>query len=305
MPTYDQLDDEAAWRAEVAAPGIARLASGLQKHFPSAQIGIRGDNNHLRGYHRSRRWIRESRFCTNRSYSVSRTAGDRSGGDDDWSCALDFGGIPQADLLEVCRNLDAAVREGRLEKITEWYGNLGGDQRVDGYDNIANQLATSDSSHLTHLHMSFDRGRANEDHSDVLAVLIGQGDDMTPEQAAQLDAVFKILVPDPPVRVQGSWTFTGPDGRSRPINPLYRAIDDVLALAEKIALRVDVDPAELEALKAAAAAGAQAGVIGSASALAHEIAHELGDELGLSADEVQAASERAVRKVLGTLDNVQ
>jgi hypothetical protein len=177
MPGYDQLDDEAAWRAEAAAPGLARLTSGLQAHWPGAQIGLRGNNVHLNGYHRSRRWIKESRHCTNRTYSVSRTAGDKSGGNDNWVCALDFGGIPQAELHAVCRRLDVAVRAGRLEKITEWYGNFGGDQRVDGWDNISDRLASSDSSHLTHLHMSFDRGRANEDHSDVLAILIGQGGD--------------------------------------------------------------------------------------------------------------------------------
>lgn len=174
MPTYDQLDNEAAWRDEYEPPALKALAAGLRAAFPGCGVWGRGDNNHLRGYHRSRRWIQESQFCTDRTYSVSRTVGDRSGGDRNWACALDFGDVPQAELLAVCKRLDAAVRAGRLEKITEWYGNLGGDERVDGYDNIADRLASADSSHLTHLHMSFDRGRANEDHSDVLAVLIGE-----------------------------------------------------------------------------------------------------------------------------------
>lgn len=174
MPSYEQLDDEAAWRAEIAAPALATLASRIRGHWPGAEVGVKGNNVHLRGYHRSRRWIKESSYCTNRTYSVSRTAGDRSGGDPNWLCALDFGGISQAELHAVCKRLDAAVRAGLLEKITEWYGNFGDDGRVDGWDNISDRLASSDSSHLYHLHMSFDRGRANEDHSDVLAILMGE-----------------------------------------------------------------------------------------------------------------------------------
>jgi hypothetical protein len=186
MPSYSQLDGEAAWRAETAAPALVTLGQQLRRRWPAAQIGIRGNDVHLSGYHRSRRWIKESRFSKNRTYSVSRTAGDRSGGDPNWACALDFGGISQSELHAVCKRLDSAVRAGRLEKITEWYGNFGGDDRVDGFDNIADRLASSDSSHLTHLHMSFDRGRANEDHSDVLAVLIG--DDMSWDETLPLPA---------------------------------------------------------------------------------------------------------------------
>ncbi|HZN76036.1 MAG TPA: hypothetical protein VFC00_30765 [Micromonosporaceae bacterium] len=176
MPSYDQLDNEAAWRDEYEPPALKVLAAGLRAHWPGCGVWIRGDNDHLRGYHRSRRWIKESIYCTDRSYSVSRTTGDRSGGDPNWACALDLGNLSQAELMATCRRLDEAVRAGRLEKITEWYGNLGGDTRVDGWDNIADRLASADSSHLTHLHMSFDRGRANEDHSDVLAILTGVDD---------------------------------------------------------------------------------------------------------------------------------
>lgn len=176
MPSYDQLDNEAAWRDEFTPPALARLSSGLKAHWPGAGVWVRGDNEHLRGYHRSRRWIKESDYCTSRTYSVSRTVGDRSGGDSNWCCALDLGNIAQSELHAACKRLDAAVRAGRLEKVTEWYGNFGNDLRVDGYDNISNQMASADSSHLYHLHMSFDRGRANEDHSDVLAVLTGASD---------------------------------------------------------------------------------------------------------------------------------
>lgn len=174
MPSYDQLNDEAAWQDEVGAPAIIALGKRLTGFWDGAQVWVRGDNSHLRGYHRSRRWIQTSMYCTDRTYSVSRTSGDRNGGDSNWACALDLGGLSQEDLMEACRRLDAACRAGKLEKITEWFGNLNGDTRVDGWNNIDNRPASSDSSHLTHLHLSFDRGRANEDHDDVFQILTGE-----------------------------------------------------------------------------------------------------------------------------------
>lgn len=293
MPTYDQLDNEAAWRAEFAAPALQALSDRLRRHWPGAEIGIRGDNKHLSGYHRSRRWIKESSFCTNRSYSVSRTSGDKSGGDPNWACAIDFGGIPQSELHAVCKRLDAAVRAGRLEKITEWYGNFGDDGRVDGYDNISNRLASSDSSHLTHLHMSFDRGRANEDHSDLLAIMIG--DDMSWQEnlTAGPDGNFATF----PAK---DWLI----GTNIAVwNRVLPAMTAMAAVLDAVAKKVDLDPTELDTLKAAAEAGARAGVAAGAGQLAAAVASALKDELGLSPAEAEAAAERALRRVLGELDS--
>jgi hypothetical protein len=182
MPTYAQLEQEIWWGAETVPDSLHALAVSLRSHFNvgADAIGSKGDNNHLRGYHRSYAWILNSNWCTNRSYSVSRTPGDRHPGNVNWVTGLDVGGMPASELYPMCRRIDAAIRAGRLEKITEWYGTFDG-VTVRGYDNISNVSATSDSSHLFHLHLSFDRGRANEDHTDVLNVLIGV-DDVTPEE---------------------------------------------------------------------------------------------------------------------------
>lgn len=181
MPSYEDLQQEDAWQDEYSPAALKTLSSRLEAHWPGANCYVRGDNNHTRGYHRSRRWINESIYCTNHTYSVSRTAGDRSGGDPNWSCALDLTGLSQEDLHAACQRLDEACRAGKLEKITEWYGNLGNDSVVDGWDNISNQPRSSDSSHLTHLHMSFDRGRANEDHDDLYRILTGDDMEQTDE----------------------------------------------------------------------------------------------------------------------------
>jgi hypothetical protein len=175
VATLLQLQSEPWWNEESIPPTLNKLAVDLRAalHVPVNDVGMRGDTNHLRGYHRSAAWVHNSDFCTSRSYSVSETTGNRSPGDVNWVCAIDIGGLSQDDLMAMCQRVDAAIRSGRFEKITEWYGNINGDQRVDGYDNIRNILATSDSSHLVHLHLSFDRKRVSEDHSDVFAMLTG------------------------------------------------------------------------------------------------------------------------------------
>lgn len=181
MPTYAQLEQEIWWGLEETPDSLRELAVSLRIHFSVGpdDIGSKGDNNHLRGYHRSRAWIQNSNWCTNRSYSVSRTPGDRAGGNSNWVTGMDVGGMSPSELHAMCRRVDAAIRAGHLEKITEWYGTFDG-VTVTGYDNISNVHAVSDSSHLFHLHLSFDRGRANEDHTDIFDILTG--DDMTPDE---------------------------------------------------------------------------------------------------------------------------
>jgi hypothetical protein len=175
MPTYPQLGAEVWFGREFQPPTLEALCEQLREFFGvgAIAIGSKGDNNHVYGYHRSRAWILNSKYCTNRNYSVSETEGNRIGGNPNWLCAIDMT-LPADQLIPMCQRLDAAVRSGQLEKVTEWYGNDDGDNRVDGYNNIADVVASSDASHLWHAHISLDRGRAGEDHSDLFAILTGQ-----------------------------------------------------------------------------------------------------------------------------------
>src|SRR5438445_379538 len=66
-------------------------------------IGTKGDNAHLKGYHRSRNWIKGSQYCTNRSYSVSETDGDAHGGDGNEIAAMDIVTDPASDALIYAR----------------------------------------------------------------------------------------------------------------------------------------------------------------------------------------------------------
>lgn len=254
------ITSEIWWGREIPAPAIASLAAQLRQRWglSAGAVGIKGNEVHLRGYHRSREWVRNSTYCTDRSYSVSETAGNKSGGDPRWCCALDLT-LPTALLLQVCERLDVAVRAGRLEKVTEWYGNVDGDTRVDGYNNIYNRAATSDSSHLWHLHISFDRGRANEDHDDLYAILTG--DDMLSDADAKaLINRVNSIIDFADVNPFGDSLKPEPNKLTAAIKTLTGDVAEVAALALALAGKVDelaarppvqsapVDPAAIKAV---------------------------------------------------------
>lgn len=243
MPTQAQLEAEAWWRNEFAPPALVELRSKLLAFWglPSVAIGIKGNISHLAGYHRSYAWVKNSSWCTSRTYSTSETSGNRSPGDQNWLCAMDIS-LPPSRLLPTCNRLDRMIRSGGLEKVTEWYGNLDGDSRVDGYDNIRNRVASSDSSHLWHLHLSFDRGRANEDHQDLYEVLTGE--DMTPEESGWLRNVYQAVF----FGGTSCGTVTAPNNGRPKSNSLVNKADALLERPVSSPAPVDV-AALAEALK--------------------------------------------------------
>lgn len=158
---------------------------------------------------------------------------------------------------------------GTLHQI---YANAGGDSGI-GWDDcfgnrcpdawqftaVANVDGASDQTDVNAF-----RGTLEQ-----LSALLTQGgqDAMSAKAEAQIDALFHAFIPDPPMRVQGQWTSTGPDGRSRPINPLYNVLDRHAEILEKIAAKVGFDENELAQIREAARLGAEAGVVASADEL--------------------------------------
>jgi hypothetical protein len=279
MPSYAELEREECWRAQVVPPALEWLGESLRDHYGESRsnIGSPGDNRHLRGGHRSRRWIRESAYCTNDTYTV--THADDKLGDEDWYCAIDIGGLSQAELIAMCQRLDAAVRAGLLEECWEWYGNLGGDDRVDGWNNLENRLASSDSSHLYHLHMTFRRRYANS--IDVMrrafAILIGD-DMLTPTQAGHLIATaYRLLA--------------------------VATLNEDLAAATQIPEQGRItDVPLIDLLKRVDANAASAAAVGSVdpAALAAELLLQFGGHVTVTIADEQLA--RVIRGVLGGLD---
>lgn len=195
MPTYTQLQAEKWWGREVVTPEFnwffGQVATALG--IPRGNVGAKGDNQHLNGAHRSQEWIANSRWCTNRTYTVQQgltaeQARHLAG------CDITPGSRDQ--MLAICRNLDREVRAGRLEEVREWYGNTNGDQRVDGWNNVANRVASSDSSHLWHLHLTFDRRRLRDMDvmRRVLAALLGTPTDTVTEGDDDVDTELATLL---------------------------------------------------------------------------------------------------------------
>ncbi len=193
MPTYAQLQAEPWWGRELVTPEFAWLHEQVAAALgiPRGNVGSKGDNAHLNGAHRSQEWILNSRYCTNRSYTV------QAGLSADQvrhlaGCDITPKNLDQ--MLAISRNVDREVRAGRLEEVREWYGNVDGDSRVDGYNNVANRVASSDSSHLWHLHLSIDR-RALRDMTAmrrILAAITGNPTEGDPDMA--LEGIDKAQV---------------------------------------------------------------------------------------------------------------
>jgi hypothetical protein len=104
-------------------------------------------------------------------------------GPSDKSAALDWT-FPEAQrgdyrrIALFCARLLAAsqARDPRLRGLREWYGQADADAAVEGWDLADHEPASSDSSHLWHLHLSFWRAYVGSmaAMAGVLSVLAGE-----------------------------------------------------------------------------------------------------------------------------------
>lgn len=153
---------------EYAPDAIKWLAAEIVKKIPSAKLsGIVGDQAHHYGYHRAR-----SRLPAN-DYSV--TLADDKRGPDDAASALDitFNATWQHEISR--RLLTAAkARDSRLYPLREFFGSTDG-KRVIGWDLVRHVAATSDDSHLWHVHFSILRRYADDRKAlaSILEVVVG------------------------------------------------------------------------------------------------------------------------------------
>ncbi|HEX6682424.1 MAG TPA: hypothetical protein VF062_06490 [Candidatus Limnocylindrales bacterium] len=176
MPTYAQLEAESWWGREIVTPELDWLGDELCRRTgrPRVAAGSKGDNVHLRGAHRSQEWILNSRWCTNRTYTVQPglTAAQLR-----HIAGFDFTPGSATAMIAQCKRLMAAIRGGDLEDVREFYGNVDGDQVVDGWDNLRNRAATSDSTHLWHWHLSIDRRKLRDTKLMERIAMIALGDE--------------------------------------------------------------------------------------------------------------------------------
>lgn len=144
---------------------------------PSVQLG--GFYAFKRGYHSTR--LDNIRNWPG-NYSILDWIDKQGPGDKSSAIDLTFPEAQRGDYSRIskyCRRLMASSQDPndpRLNGLREWYGQDDADSAVEGWDNRYNRPATSDSSHLWHIHISFSRGLVNDSHTfnAVLSVLKGE-----------------------------------------------------------------------------------------------------------------------------------
>lgn len=283
MPTYAQLQAESWWGQEIVTDELRWLGAEIRAALGvgADAIGTKGNNVHLNGSHRSQDWILNSRYCTSRTYTVQSglTAAQRR-----HIAALDVTPKSTADMLAISQRIDRATRAGQLEEVIAWYGNTNNDQRVDGYDNIRNAAATSDSSHLWHLHIGFDRRvlTSMDAMRRVLAVLTGTevytvGDSQLINNAER--AATALVAGTEVIKFEYPWNEQSKAGFPNPLVALTKKVDGIAddVATVKASLGAPHDGEVLEAVPI------------DLDALADKVAARLGDTFAdLVADKLAA-----------------
>jgi hypothetical protein len=160
MPTLTQLKAERWWNEEIVTDEARWFGAEMARRTgrPLVAFGCKGNEFHLSGSHRSQAWLKNSRYCTNRTGTVQSgltALQERHCAGIDWSPGS------RAKMVEQCTRIYNAMRAGLLDEVRWFYGNVNGDHIVDGWNNILDRDTTSDSSHLDHWHAGCDRRAMN------------------------------------------------------------------------------------------------------------------------------------------------
>lgn len=175
------------YRAEAVPQSIEDMAAPLCHAYgvgPDA-FGDKGNTSHTSGYHRSRNWVLNSPDSAYGSSDYSVRQSRDHHGDGDWISAFDFTpgvwGTPdnRQKMITLTKRLRAAARanDPRLADLREIAGTEDGRSVVTFYAQGGEAKDPFDSSHLDHLHGSFWRDSAANNHQGVIDVMLGTGGD--------------------------------------------------------------------------------------------------------------------------------
>lgn len=171
------------YRAETTPVSVYRIGAALCAAYnqPADAFGAKGNLVHASGYHRSRAWILSSPDSRHGDddYSVLKPL-DQGGSDNDVS-AFDFtpGVWGTAEnrrrMAEITNRVYVAAKAGdrRLSNLREFAGTLDGRTVITFNCADGSLRAAFDSSHLDHVHGSFWRSRAANDHTGIAEIMLG------------------------------------------------------------------------------------------------------------------------------------
>lgn len=183
--------------AELAPDALKWLGARTSLDLGGVLSGIVGDSAHKSGYHRGRNYVPVTDY--------SRRLLEDKSGSGEVACAIDMSFDPARMKLYTGRLKAAADRnDPRLKYVREFYGTLNG-TTVYGRTHSGSldgtwESATSDTSHLWHVHMSILRQYSNIQNvmQGILDVLKGKPlveEDMLADERAWLKALFDNIVP--------------------------------------------------------------------------------------------------------------
>jgi len=161
MPSYGQLEQEPWWGREIVTPETKAFGVELCRATgrPANAFGTKGDNLHMTGAHRSQEWILNSRFCGDRVYTIQAGLSTEQARH---IAGIDFTPGSDAEMIAQCQRIYNAMRRGELDEVVEFYGNINGDRRVDGWHNVRDRDISADPSHLWHWHLTINRLRMRD-----------------------------------------------------------------------------------------------------------------------------------------------
>ncbi|WP_144121120.1 peptidoglycan-binding domain-containing protein [Catellatospora sichuanensis] len=154
-----------------------------------------------KGYHNTRK---ANRANWPGNYSYAQFAADQSGPDDK-AAAFDFS-LPPAEMVKYSGRLLRAGQDPNDERTNyfrEFYGQADADSAVEGWDFARNAAATSDSSHLWHIHISVHRMYVNSAKAMRALLSILRGESVVVWRAAE--AALAGPVPPKPSKPAPPW----------------------------------------------------------------------------------------------------
>jgi len=218
------ITSESWWGREIVPAALNALFRRCCTFFKSDPLGggTKGNAAHDTGRHRSFEWVRNSAFCSDRSYGT-RDKRDRDGNPRHIR-AFDVK-LTKTQIREVSHRLDKAVRAGDAPMVAEWFGTFDNQQVVGWYEG---HPSSADDSHLAHVHVGVWTIYADDAAALDALFAIMTGDDMALTDA-EIQKIAKavwdldqIPAPRPPVADDDFAT-----------NPTWQADNTLRALVEQ------------------------------------------------------------------------
>jgi hypothetical protein len=196
MASYAELESEPWWDREIPTSPMNGLGLQLRAAYgtDALSFGIKGNNKHLSGGHRSQEWILNSQYVDPPGSTYTVQTGLTSTQLRHLS-AFDFtpgvwGTTDNRNKMKVLtKRVIDAMKAGQIDELDECFGTLDG-VNVTGWNNDRNATITADSSHLDHIHCRFDRRfcDSNAVMSRLAAIMLGENE-MTPGQEYKLHVI--------------------------------------------------------------------------------------------------------------------